>query len=802
MSQPNDENKQGVMRREIRSAPPEFQDRFAAAVATMQINKTPGKNSSEWFRLAGYHGWPGKYCSHGREDFPTWHRAYLSEFERALQAADRENGKDGQIGLPYWDWTELGDEPFPNILNDPRLAQLPKDFWQEQPSGRGSVLLKPFKHNRSIGQRLLDADVKNLAYQATLASNYAQFASTAGGQVSIEDSHNSVHVACGFPMSAVDTAAFDAVFWLHHCNIDRFWQKYLSTHPNAPREAEALGKAIHEQNPRTPNRFHVDLRPFIHPVSNKAFSPAQAFTLDGLDYYYETLPADAKDTSKQLRQPPSYAVFQKIAITELNMETYQLHVFIVNKEWPAPDLATDPLQFHAIPNYAGMAAIFGGKEGCETCLSRVPFDVRVELTKALNQTDQSRYNVELFVIAIDSFDDPHALSDTPLPKPIIQGPMFENMAAELKITEEKSVDGEVRMMQEFLKANGFYDEEVDGWFGPVTTAALKAFQVSANLEPSGIADAATKKMMIVPKFDQTKPGKPTQPRKRGENLTYWVSECPGHLDRKQVLDEIQAAWNQWGEVTGTSWKLIDSWNDSDVEILWHDQHYHNELKKQNEQDVKLNDGDIDSLAIEFEFDGPGAQLGHSGYDFLHLDINEQWITSDMQKTHQTQFIVFNVVLHEIGHVLGLEHSKNAEDLMAPFYDDGNQKLQAGDIQAIQSLYLEPKPTATETAPESAAGSETATAIETTAVVSESKSATVHETTAAGHELVPMQTAPEALTDAVASETATTHETTAAPEVPDTSGAAADSETAATSETAAAPEATATSGASASETPTD
>ena len=68
----------------------------------MMVSKNGVAGSSEFFRLASYHGQPAPiYCQHGRETFPGWHRIYLMEFERALQAADRELGGDGFIGLPY-----------------------------------------------------------------------------------------------------------------------------------------------------------------------------------------------------------------------------------------------------------------------------------------------------------------------------------------------------------------------------------------------------------------------------------------------------------------------------------------------------------------------------------------------------------------------------------------------------------------------------------------------------------------------------------------------------------------------------
>ncbi len=47
---------------------------------------------------AGNHGWPDRYCSHGVEVFPAWHRAYLREFERALQVGG--GGRRQGVGGP------------------------------------------------------------------------------------------------------------------------------------------------------------------------------------------------------------------------------------------------------------------------------------------------------------------------------------------------------------------------------------------------------------------------------------------------------------------------------------------------------------------------------------------------------------------------------------------------------------------------------------------------------------------------------------------------------------------------------
>ena len=47
------------------------QKRFANAVMHMMTSmKDPRSGSSEYFRLASYHGWPSDYCSHRQEAFP------------------------------------------------------------------------------------------------------------------------------------------------------------------------------------------------------------------------------------------------------------------------------------------------------------------------------------------------------------------------------------------------------------------------------------------------------------------------------------------------------------------------------------------------------------------------------------------------------------------------------------------------------------------------------------------------------------------------------------------------------------
>lgn len=48
--------------------------------------------------------------------------------------------------------------------------------------------------------------------------------------------------------------------------------------------------------------------------------------------------------------------------------------------------------------------------------------------------------------------------------------------------------------------------------------------------------------------------------------------------------------------------------------------------------------------------------------------------------------IYSLVLHEIGHVLGLKHSERKGSVMWPGYSRYRNKLTSDDIEGIQSLY--------------------------------------------------------------------------------------------------------------------
>ncbi|GAA2920512.1 tyrosinase family protein [Streptomyces enissocaesilis] len=203
-------------------------------------------------------GEDGPRPSHMSPSFLPWHRRFLLEFERALQAVDPG------VSIPYWDWTKD---------NTPAASLWAEDFlggsgrpgdWQvttgpfAYATGNWTIKARIGERNfltRNLGRpsapvslptrQDVDHALRDPLYDAapwdsTTAKGFRNKLEGWGakGSATRTHNHNRVHRWVGGLMMS-GSSPDDPVFWLHHAFLDLLWDRWQKAHPGSgylPRE--------------------------------------------------------------------------------------------------------------------------------------------------------------------------------------------------------------------------------------------------------------------------------------------------------------------------------------------------------------------------------------------------------------------------------------------------------------------------------------------------------------------------------------------------------------------------------------
>lgn len=144
-------------------------------------------------------------------NFFAWHRMYLYYLERVMRWA----AADPTLTLPYWDYTNPNQTGLPAEFRD---TTSPLYDWRRSPGvNQGLLALNP---NITNIDGPLTNDTTFLQYEKDIESGV----------------HGNVHCAmvqtCPVAlMGLVGVAANDAIFYMHHTNIDRMWACWQYLHP-------------------------------------------------------------------------------------------------------------------------------------------------------------------------------------------------------------------------------------------------------------------------------------------------------------------------------------------------------------------------------------------------------------------------------------------------------------------------------------------------------------------------------------------------------------------------------------------
>ncbi|KAL5722480.1 hypothetical protein ACHQM5_005996 [Ranunculus cassubicifolius] len=240
-------------------------------------------------------------------------------------------------------------------------------------------------------------------------------------------------------------------------------------------------------------------------------------------------------------------------------------------------------------------------------------------------------------------------------------------------------------------ANNSNNDEYDD----IVESAVKTYQLNYHLNQTGILDAETLNEMIKPRCGvadiingttrmQSGKKKPTSLR-TVSHFAFFSGNPPPTWDRTaltykfrstvEVVDiqtlryVISNAFSKWEAVTQFTFTEAQDGSSSDIEIG-----FHRLAHDDNAPFDGLGDGMRNTLAHAYP-----PTNGR-----FHYDADESWSTNPSPNEIDLE----SVAVHEIGHLLGLDHSEVREAVMFSGISPGVTKrdLASDDIQGIRTLY--------------------------------------------------------------------------------------------------------------------
>lgn len=270
------------MRKNAGALTPQERARFVAAVLALKQAPSvltpgqPGSNRYDDFVAVHVKAMPADQSHHVMTahmcaGFLPWHRAFLLEFEKALQVIDPS------VTIPYWDACNPLYHPKTSVIWGPDFlggdGEGDRQDHERVMTGpfagsTGNWLIRisedenpPNYLRRALGQSrdrqgrieqllkksnettILDRPVYDVAPWNDHGPRNPDVQRSFRSAIEY-DLHNLVHRWVGGNMMTA-ASPNDPVFWLHHCNIDRLWAHWQVAHrdqaPYLPQEDQDLG---------------------------------------------------------------------------------------------------------------------------------------------------------------------------------------------------------------------------------------------------------------------------------------------------------------------------------------------------------------------------------------------------------------------------------------------------------------------------------------------------------------------------------------------------------------------------------
>jgi tyrosinase len=188
-------------------------DRFLAALAAFN-----DRGMGRYGDFRNVHTQAGDPEAHGSTGFLPWHRAFLLDLERELQAIDPS------VALPYWRFDQPAPSLFsldfmgvPNPVGTLQFSGVnPLQFWVTDGT---PGIVRPSRFNTQTQPANVISEARTLLL-GDPGDLYEAFRH-------MEDNpHGAAHLSFGGSISIIRTAVKDPLFFMLHANVDRLWAKW------------------------------------------------------------------------------------------------------------------------------------------------------------------------------------------------------------------------------------------------------------------------------------------------------------------------------------------------------------------------------------------------------------------------------------------------------------------------------------------------------------------------------------------------------------------------------------------------
>jgi len=257
------------------------------------------------------------------------------------------------------------------------------------------------------------------------------------------------------------------------------------------------------------------------------------------------------------------------------------------------------------------------------------------------------------------------------------------------LTPKKSSKPDVTHLQTLLARYGYLGGGFcPGKYDKLTQHAVSQFQSFYGIHPDVdcVCDECTTKLLCTPRCGVA--DNPAVSRSASGRLAPFVSVGATWPDPKlnfKFLNSttdltvarqrkiIREAFSAWAKVSALQFTEVDANHESELSIAFH-------AGSHGDSNPFDSSGGPDGNTLAHAFFPPPA--GGSWAGSMHFDDFELW--KDQPGGAGTR--LYNVALHEIGHLLGLQHSQDQNAIMYAYYAENRNDLRADDIAGAQDLY--------------------------------------------------------------------------------------------------------------------